>query len=229
MTASWHLYTLANETGRQCTGYEETEEIMHPIPDEHGTAFWFFSLYGATMMSVQGLEWAVSGLYVVVNVDPSKSSGAGMKRRVKNSIDRMWCGFQQGSAGMKLNDRKVGIKGHITEDLYNELDAFLKGPRNQLAHNFLLERIALMEQGGKDALIRAGAELLPLSLQAGRLTDRLRDRTLEIIDSWPAREDPPEEMLDWFEQVARMASLKQFPEPVIEKTKAAGRAENSGA
>lgn len=200
---------------------------MHPIPDEDGTSFWFFSLYGATMMSVQGLEWAVSGLYVVVNVDPSQGSDAGMKRRVKNSIDRMWRGFQQGSAGMKLNDRKVGIKDHISEDLYDELDGFLKGPRNQLAHNFLLERIALMEHGGKDALIRAGAELLPLSLQASRLTDRLRDRTLEIIDSWPAREEPPQEVLDWFEQIARMATLKQFPRPVTEKLERADGAEES--
>jgi hypothetical protein len=126
---------------------------------------------------------------------------------------------------MKLNDRKVGIKDHISEDLYDELDGFLKGPRNQLAHNFLLERIALMEHGGKDALIRAGAELLPLSLQASRLTDRLRDRTVEIIDLWPAREEPPQEMLDWFEQIARMATLKQFPRPVTKKLERADEAE----
>lgn len=179
------------------------------------------------MMSVQGLEWAVSGLYAVVTVDPSKTSNAGAKRQLKNAIDRMWRAYQQGTAGMKLNDRKVGIKGHISDDLYEELDAFLKGPRNQLAHNFLLERISLMEHGGKEALIRAGAELLPLSLQASRLTDRLRDRTLEIINSWPTREEPPEEIRDWFERIARMATLKQFPKPVIEKTEAARAADKS--
>lgn len=177
------------------------------------------------MMSVQGLEWAVSGLYAVVEVDPSKTSNAGAERQLKNAIDRMWRSYQQGTAGMKLNDRKVGIKGHISDDLYEELDAFLKGPRNQLAHNFLLERISLMEHGGKGALIRAGAELLPLSLQASRLTDRLRERTLEIINSWPAGEEPPEEIRDWFERIARMATLKQFPKPVIEKTEAAKAAD----
>ena len=199
---------------------------MHPIPDADGTSFWFFSLYGATMMSVQSLEYAVSSLYVVVNVEPLKSSNASTKRQLKNAIDRMWRGFQQGSSGMKLNDRKVGIKPHISADLYNELDAFLTGPRNQLAHNFLLERIALMEQGGRDALIRAGAELIPMSQQAGRLSQALQDRMQKLIESWPSGEEPPEEMMEWFERIARMATLKQFPKPVMEKTEAARRAEN---
>lgn len=183
-------------------------------------SLWFFSLYGVTMLSVQSVEYAVSFVYAVVNTDPAKESNASMKRQLKEAVDRMWRAFQQGSAGMKLNDRKIGIKDHISSELYDDLDGFIKGPRNQLAHNFLVERIASIEQEGRQALIRAGAELLPISRRANRLRDQLQARAVEIVEAWPESPGPPEDMVEWVERLTRMTTLKQFPARMVEQTNA---------
>jgi hypothetical protein len=111
------------------------------FPDKQARITWLHALYGATMLAVQQLEQAISLVYTVANVEPGRSSNASPSRQWRNATARMWKAFQQGTAGMKLNDAKVGIKDHLAPELYQELDAFITGPRNQLAHRFLIERL----------------------------------------------------------------------------------------
>jgi hypothetical protein len=105
------------------------------------------TLYGATMLAVQGVENQIAGLYLLANHDPTRRSNASTQRQVRTAFDRSWSAFQKGSAGMKLNDTKVGLKPHLDPDLYRRLDRFITGPRAELAHRFLVERMALRDEG----------------------------------------------------------------------------------
>jgi len=118
---------------------------------------------------------------------------------------------------MKLNDTKVGIKPHITAELYAELDAFIKGPRNQLAHRFLIERIVDVDQRGMPALAAATLELMNAGRTAKRLTTQLYERSRELMATWPESEDPPPEVVKALEVIARATLLKEFPRDLVEQ------------
>src|ERR1700742_583160 len=141
-------------------------------PDGDDKMTWFLALYGATMMSIQNLEFAVSFLFAIFTVKRGLSPDADARRQAMVVFNRSWKAFQTGSAGMKLNDRKLGLRQHIPDDLYEDLDDFLKGPRNRLVHNYLIERLALIQDHGLPALAGAGAELIPISQRAERLAGR---------------------------------------------------------
>ena len=197
------------------------------FPDKTAYTTWLHALYGATMLSVQVLEQSISMVYAVANVDPSRQSNASVARKWREANSRSWRAFQQGTAGMKLNDAKVGIRRHLDPRLYTELDAFISGPRNQLAHRFLVERIADVDRGGLPALRAAAAELLQANANAKRLSDRLLARADEIRATWPETETPPQEVIDYLEIVARATLLKQFPADFIQRVQSAERAPTS--
>ncbi len=188
---------------------------VNETPDANAYTVWFFALYGATMLSVQLVEHSVAFLYLVANTDPLKSSNASAKRQWSASMDRTWRAFQKGTAGMKLHDTKVGIKAHLDGDLYDELDAFITGPRNQLAHRYLLERVAHTEQGGLQSLAAAGGELLEIHQRADRLHKRLYRRAMEVMGTWPETSEPPDDVKQWLEDVGRVTMLKQFPAAML--------------
>lgn len=192
---------------------EIPEELSAGVDPERSTPH-VLMLYGATMLAVQGLENTVSFLYLIANTDPLKASNASPERQLRSTWDRLWSSFQKGTAGMKLNDAKVGVKPHIDGDLYDELDAFVKGPRAQLAHRFLIERI---REGKPFGRFVPGSVLYLLSAtqQATSLTSRLNERTMEILASWPESERPPQEMQDFAVMISGMAMRKDFPSDLL--------------
>jgi hypothetical protein len=187
------------------------------FPDKEAYVMWLHALYGATMLAVQQLEQAISLVYAVGRVDPARRSNASPQRQWRNATTAMWRAFQQGTAGMKLNDASRGIKPYLDTHLYTEVDAFIKGPRNQLAHRFLIERVPGVDQDGMPALMGAAAQLIEAALTAKRLSEALMRRADEIRSTWPLHADPPQEVQDRLEAVARATLLKQFPREFVDK------------
>jgi len=185
------------------------------FPDREAATTWLFALYGATMLAIQGLEQEINLLYLVANHDPHRRSNASPQRQVFQGARKSWQAFQSGSTGMKLNDTKSGIKPHTDPKLYADLDAFIRGPRNQLAHRFLVERVPGVVRSGKPVLARCALELLGALQSANRLSSLLRRRTDEILATWPATEEPPSEIREYLEMIGRMAILKQFPAELL--------------
>lgn len=177
-------------------------------------------LYGTTMLAVQGLEQAVSWLYAVANTDPDHKSGASQQRQVRDATSRLWTAFQRGSAGMRLKDQQTGLKPHLPPALFAELDRFIKGPRNELAHRFLIERI---EGDPQDPLGRfkpaTDLELLRVGLEAHQLTRQLYARADEIRATWPVQPPPPPEVKEFFEITGRMVMRKEFPKELVDRFK----------
>lgn len=188
---------------------------MIDFPDREAATAWLFSLYGAAMLAIQGLEQQISLLYLVANHDPHRRSNASPQRQVFQGGRKSWRAFQSGTAGMKLNDTKVGIKSHIDPKLYADLDAFISGPRNQLAHRFLIERVPGVERFGMPLLARCALELLGVLQTANRFANLLRRRTDEILATWPASEEPPDEVREYLDAIGRMTILKQFPAELL--------------
>jgi hypothetical protein len=191
------------------------------LPDKEAHVTWLHALYGATMLAVQQLEPAISLVYAVANVEPGRHSNASPRRQWRNATARTWRAFQQGTAGMKLNDAKVGIKDHLAPELYRELDAFITGPRNQLAHRFLIERVPTVDRDGMPALAASAADLIKARVTAKRLSDALMGRADEIRSAWPDVGDIPPEIREQTEAVARATLMKQFPAEFIAHAEAA--------
>lgn len=195
---------------------------MIDFPDREAATTWLFALYGATMLGIQTVEQEINLLYLVANHDPRRRSNAAPQRQVFQGARKSWQAFQSGSAGMKLNDTKSGIKLHIDPTLYADLDAFVRGPRNQLAHRFLVERVPGVARSGRPVLARCALELLETLQSAKRLADLLRRRTDEILATWPASEEPADEIREYLEMIGRMAILKQFPAELLRDSRDSG-------
>lgn len=176
--------------------------------DPDASAQWVLLLYGATMQQVQGFEFALRWLYLVANVDPEKVSNASLKRQWYNTFTKVSRAFQAGSAGMRLKDRDKGLKQHIPESLYNEIDTFIQRRRNPLAHNFLIQHLS--EDGTRYARGTI-LELLEAVIEAGKLTKQMQACADQIRQRWPNQPDPPAEVIEMAEMIGRMAMLRRFP------------------
>jgi hypothetical protein len=193
------------------------------LPDPEADTRWVLALYGATMLSIQILESAIASVYLLANYDPSDMPKPA-KRQLTHAFRRSWSAFQQGTARMKLNDAARGIKHELNADLYENLDRFLAGPRAQLAHRFLVERLGppdaatLRASDEPLSLIRfkpgTVLELLEASLTAERLSRALFDRADELRSTLPQSPDAPPELREFMERLARAAMYKEFPEPL---------------
>jgi hypothetical protein len=127
---------------------------------------------------------------------------------------------------MKLNDAKVGIKPHIDPDLYTELDTFLTGPRAQLAHRFLIERVLPSPEGGR-FVPGTALYLLETTMQATKLTPALHALTMERLASWPEHERPPKEVQEAALRVGNMAMRKGFPMDLYDELNEVGQTDPS--
>jgi hypothetical protein len=184
-----------------------------PEPDPDSDLRWILALYGATMMAVQGLEHAVSWLYLLDTARRGRTrrDGQGAKRQWMELFAISWKAFQQGTSRMKLNDAQRGIRHLLEPELYDELDRFFAGPRAQLAHRFLVERIEVTDGTPR---FRSGAalSLLEATMQANALTAKLSSRADDIRLSWPVGgTDIPDDVREFAEMVARMTMFKEFP------------------
>jgi hypothetical protein len=169
------------------------------------------SLYGATMLQIQCLENAVSLLYALVNADPEKRSNASVQRQWREAFTMTWNAFQKGSPGMKLNDATRGLKGKIPDELHSDLDLFFRRQRNQLAHRFLIERMRPSPEGGARFARGSTLELLETTIKARKLLERVTAHADALREKWPTHPDPPENVLEVIEQLARAAQFKQRP------------------
>jgi len=178
-----------------------------PVPKEIGlaeTRLWLAALYGATMIAVQRLEFSVSFLYLVGNYDPSKSSGSA-KRQLRKALVRQWESLNRGTAPMKLNDAKKGIGHLLDEETRAELGKFLDGPRNRLAHRFLIQAMPALGEGGVVAMAPHVIELIGFTQAAGALADKVWTRGMEVVEDLPDVEPPPEWVQERFMKLAEAA------------------------
>ena len=115
---------------------------------------------------------------------------------------------------MKLNDAERGVKNHIPDELHEELHAFIKVRRNQLAHRFLIEHIEASEEGEPRFRARSMLDLLETHIQANALAQKLHERTMEILSTWPESEQPSEEIRLFMQKMLNVAMRKDFPQEV---------------
>jgi hypothetical protein len=154
------------------------------------TRLWLAALYGATMIAVQRLEFSVSFLYLVGNYDPSKSSGSA-QRQLRKALTRLWDSLNKGTAPMKLNDAKKGVGDQLDEETRAELGKFLEGPRNRLAHRFLIQAMPALGNGGVVAMAPHVIELIEFTQAASALADKVWTRGMELAEELPDVEPPP--------------------------------------
>lgn len=182
-----------------------------PTPSDEDQALWFFGLYGLAMLDIQLLENAISMLYLVANVDSAMTSSAKPSRELKVAVDRGWRAFQAGSAGMKLNDVKVGVKGHLPQALHEEVDGFLTGPRNRLAHTYLPEKVSEMQGQGPQQFFASAAELIEIQRTAKKLGSQVFAIALALVEARGEGPEPPDEIKGQLEHLAKVIMLKPIP------------------
>lgn len=189
------------------------DQQVEPSIDPEAETRWVYALYGATMHAIQGLEMAVAWLYLVANTESTTGRSGSSRRQLRRTLERSWRAFQHGTAPMKLNDVQRGVRNHLEPELGDELDAFLKGPRAQLAHRFLVERLRVIDE--REARFRPGtvAVLVEVTRQATQLMRKIMDRAEEIRSSWPDVPPAPEELRETLTEIARMTMLKEFRLP----------------
>ena len=173
-------------------------------PEE--TRLWLAALYGATMIAVQRLEFSVSFLYLVGNYDPRESSGSA-QRQLRRALGRLWESLNKGTAPMKLNDAKKGVGAQLDEETRAELAEFLQGPRNRLAHRFLIQAMPALGDGGVVAMAPYVIELIEVTQAAGVLADKVWTRGMELAEELPDIEPPPAWVL---ERLAKLAEVAVF-------------------
>lgn len=154
------------------------------------TRLWLAALYGATMIAVQRLEFSVSFLYLIGNYDSSTSPGSA-KRQLRKGLARLWESLNKGTAPMKLNDAKKGVGEQLDEQTRAELGKFLEGPRNRLAHRFLIQAMPALGDGGVVAMAPYVIELIEFTQTAGVLADKVWTRGMELVEELPDVEPPP--------------------------------------
>ncbi len=177
-----------------------------PVPKKIGleeTRLWLAALYGATMIAVQRLEFSVSFLYLVGNYDPSKSSGSA-KRQLRKALVRQWESLNKGTAPMKLNDAKKGVGHLLDEETRAELGKFLDGPRNRLAHRFLIQAMPALDDGVV-AMAPHVIELIEFARAAGVLADKVWTKGMEMAEELLDIEPPPAWVLEHLAKLAEAA------------------------
>ena len=194
------------------------------MPDPEADTRWVLALYGATMLSIQTLEFAVAWVYLLKGFKPSQTTKP-IRRQALEAFRRSWSAFQTGTPRMKLNDAKRGIREELDPELYAELDQFLAGPRARLAHRFLVERLTApdaaelraSEEPISKIRFRSGTvrELLETTLECHRLSRELFDRADELRSRIPEAPEVSSEFREFVERLARAAMYKEFPEPLV--------------
>lgn len=180
---------MSSETGKA----RSRPPKMPLAPKEIGleeTRLWLAALYGATMIAVQRLEFSVSFLYLIGNYDSSTSSGSA-QRQLRKGLARLWESLNKGTAPMKLNDAKKGVGEQLDEQTRAELGKFLEGPRNRLAHRFLIQAMPALGDGGVVAMAPYVIELIEFTQTAGVLADKVWTRGMELAEELPDVEPPP--------------------------------------
>lgn len=180
-----------------------------PAPKTIGlaeTRLWLAALYGATMIAVQRLEFSVSFLYLIGNYDPSKGSG-GAQRQLRKALARLWESLNKGTAPMKLNDAKKGVGDQLDEETRAELGKFLEGPRNRLAHRFLIQAMPALGDGGVVAMAPHVIELIEFTQAAGALADKVWMRGMELAEELPDVEPPPAWVQERFAKLAEAVAF----------------------
>lgn len=194
-----------SETGKNQSGPPKRP----PVPKEIGleeTRLWLAALYGATMIAVQRLEFSVSFLYLVGNCDPPKSSG-NAQRQMRKGLARLWDSLNKGTAPMKLNDAKKGVGHQLDEKTRVELSKFLEGPRNRLAHRFLIQAMPALGDGGVIAMAPHVIELIEFTQAASALADKVWARGMELVEELPDVEPPPPWVQERLDKLVEAVSL----------------------
>lgn len=156
------------------------------------------------MIAVQRLEFSVSFLYLVGNYDRAKNSGSA-QRQLRKALAELWESLNRGTAPMKLNDAKNGVGVQLDEKTRKELTNFLDGPRNRLAHRFLIQAMPALGDGGVVAMAPHVIELIRFTQAARGLADRVWTRGMELTEELPDVEPPPAWVLERLAELAEAA------------------------
>lgn len=184
--------------------------------DPDASTAWVHLLYGATMSGVQALEHSLAFLSLVVTADPYERREGSMGDRLPRLFARWWQAYQTDAAGKTLGK----IKGKIPDDLYRDLDTFIKR-RNWLAHRFFIEQ---MEQGedGRGRFARGTvAQLVAAYADATGLTRRVEAHNTEIRSAWSkSSEEPPPEFIQWTQDFAQLVTRRRVRAEVLADVRA---------
>jgi hypothetical protein len=108
---------------------------------------------------------------------------------------------------MKLNDARKGVGVQLDEETRAELENSLDGPRNRLAHRFLIQAMPAPGDGGVVAMAPHVIELIESTQAAGVLADKVWTRGMELVEELPDVEPP----LAWVEErLAKLAEAVAF-------------------
>lgn len=163
--------------------------------------------YGATMIAVQNLEFCVSFLYLVGNRSPQKAGAGSAKRQLGKGLTELWDSLNKGTAPMKLSDAKKGVAHLLDEQTAAELEAFLDGPRNRLAHRYLIQSLPALADGGVRAMAPYVIELIEWTQVAGSLAKGVWSRAMEIVEELPDVDPPPPDVARRLEELIQITAL----------------------
>ncbi len=108
---------------------------------------------------------------------------------------------------MKLNDAKKGVGAQLDAETRAELARFLDGPRNRLAHRFLMQAMPALGDGGVVAMAPHVIELIKFTQAASALADRVWTRGMELVEDLPDAEPPPKWVLDRLAKLSEAAAF----------------------
>lgn len=180
-----------------------------PAPKAIGleeTRLWLAALYGATMIAVQRLEFSVFLSLSGRKLRPREEFGQRSKAATQSAGQSVGS-LNRGTAPMKLNDAKKGVGAQLDEETRAELAEFLQGPRNRLAHRFLIQAMPALGDGGVVAMAPYVIELIEVTQAAGVLADKIWTRGMELAEELPDIEPPPAWVL---ERLAKLAEVAVF-------------------
>jgi hypothetical protein len=108
---------------------------------------------------------------------------------------------------MKLNDAKKGV-GHLLNDqTAAELETFLNGPRNRLAHRYLIQTLPALGEGGVRAMAPFVIELIEWTQSARSLAQSVWSKAMEIVEELPDVDPPPEHVAKRLEELIQITAL----------------------
>jgi hypothetical protein len=122
---------------------------------------------------------------------PEGDRSGNAQRQLRKGLARLWESLNKGTAPMKLNDAKKGVGEQLDEQTRAELSKFFEGPRNRLAHRFLIQAMPALGDGGVVAMAPHVIELIEFTQTAGVLADKVWTRGMELVEDLPDVEPPP--------------------------------------
>jgi hypothetical protein len=192
---------------------------------ELSSSGWVERLYSETMLLVQYLEHSLALASLVLTTDPNKryESADHFEEDLPAIFNRWWSAYQKDTAGRTLRT----IEGKLPEDLYADLERFIRLRRNWLAHRFFIECLELGPNGRGRYRPGTIVELVETAKEAATLRDRVFAYSESVRKSWPASNATPE-MEEWARDFGQIVTKRQMSPAMRERIAQARSDESTG-